>query len=142
MLVYFYTPCERSSGEYIGITMSVYLSVRLSVQIHNQPITFFRFDIGLPYLAHGCIIMRWHVAYIHHPDVTLNFDLKVKFIGFLTCFCVQPITICWYDIGLPFLAYGSITIKRCDTYIHVPDLMLTFDLMVKFIGFWQVWNFC
>ena len=29
---------------------------------------------------------------IHDPDTTLNFDLKVKFIGFLTCFRVWPIT--------------------------------------------------
>ena len=36
--------------------------------------------------------MRRCVVYIYDPDTTLNFDLKVKFIGFLTCFCVQPIT--------------------------------------------------
>ena len=33
--IYVYTPRERSSGGYIGITLSVHLSVRLSVQIHN-----------------------------------------------------------------------------------------------------------
>ena len=53
---------------------------------------FFWFYIGLPFLAHRCITMRRWVAYIHDPDMTLNFDLKVKFIGFLTCFCVRPIT--------------------------------------------------
>ena len=47
------------------------------MQIHVRPITFFWFDIGLPYLAHGCITMRRCVAYIHDPDTTMNFDLKV-----------------------------------------------------------------
>ena len=96
------------------------------------------FDIGLPYLAHGCITIRRCVAYIHDPDTTLNFDLMVKFIGFLTCFCVLPITIFLFDNGLPYLGYGSITMRRCDTYNYVPGLMLTFDLKVKFIGFCHV----
>ena len=78
-------PRERSSGGYIEIT----LSVRLSVQIRVRPITFLWFDIGLPYMAHGCITMRRCVVYIHDPDTTLNFDLKVQFIGFLTCFRVR-----------------------------------------------------
>ena len=82
-----------------------------------------------------CITMRRCVAYIHDPDTTLNFDLKVKFIGFLTCFRVQPITFFWFDIGLPYLAHGSITKRGCVKYIHDPDMTLTFDLKVKFIGF-------
>ena len=65
--------------------MSICLSVRLSVQIRVQPITFLWFDIGLPFLAHGCITMRQCVAYIHDPDTTLNFDLKVKYIESLKC---------------------------------------------------------
>ena len=39
-----------------------------------------------------------------------------------------------FDIGLPDLAHGSITMRRYDKYIHVPDLMLTSDFKVKFIG--------
>ena len=97
-----YTPRERSSGGYIEITLSVRLSVCLSVclsvrpsvrlsvclsvQICVRPITFLWFDIGLPYLAPGCFTMRRCVAYIHDPDTTLNFDLKVKFIGFFDMF--------------------------------------------------------
>ena len=27
--------------------------------------------------------------------------------------------------------------RQCVTYIHDPDMMLTFDLKVKFIGFWH-----
>ena len=49
----------------------------------------FCFNIGLPYLAHGSIIIRGCVGYIHDPNTTLSFDLKVKFIGFLTWLCVQ-----------------------------------------------------
>ena len=75
-------PHKRISGGYIEITLSVRLFVLLSVQIRVRPTTFF--CIGLAYLAHGCITMRRCVAYIHDPDTTLNFDLKVKFIGFMT----------------------------------------------------------
>ena len=35
----------------------------------------------------------------------------------------------------------SDTMRRCDTFIHVPDSMLTFDLKVKFIVFCHVCMF-
>ena len=50
--------------EYKGITLSAFLSV----QIRVRPVTFFWFDIGLPYLAHGCITIRGCVAYICDLD--------------------------------------------------------------------------
>ena len=84
---YFYTPGEWSSGRYIGITLSVRPSVPLSVQIRVRPITFLWFDIGLPYLAHGCITMRRCVAYIHDPDSMLTFDLKVNLKAFVMSSC-------------------------------------------------------
>ena len=88
-----YTPCERSSGGYIGITLPVCLSVRLSFCADSCPAhNFLMFYTVLPYLAHGCITIRRCVMYIHDTDTTLNFDLKVKFVGFLTCFRVRPIT--------------------------------------------------
>ena len=130
-------PRERSSEGYIGITLSVHRSVQVPV----LPITFLWFDIVLPYLAHGCITMRRCVTYIHDPDTTLNFYLKVKFIGVLTCFCVRPITFFWIDIGLPYLAHGCITIRQCVAYIRDPDSMLTFDLKVKFKGFCHVYMY-
>ena len=43
-----------------------YKGITLSVQICVHYITFF-FYIGLPYLAHGCIVMRQNVAYIYDP---------------------------------------------------------------------------
>ena len=40
----------------------------------------------------------------------------------------------WFDVGLPYLADVSITMRRCNTFIHVPDSMLTFDFKFKFIS--------
>ena len=130
-----YPPRTKFRGVYRNhfVCPSVRLSVCPSVCADSCPAhNFFMVCGGLPYLVHGCITMRPCVAYIHDPDTTLNFDLKVKFIGFLTCFRVQPITFLWFDIGLPYLAHGCITIRQCVVYIHDPDSMLTFDLKVKF----------
>ena len=46
-------------------------------------------EVGLPYLAHGCMNMRECVWYIHDSDTTLTFDIKSKFKGFMTWFCAQ-----------------------------------------------------
>ena len=137
--LFFIPPANEVQGVYRN--HSVCLSVRLSVQIRVRPITFLWFDIGLPYLAHGCITIRQCVAYIHDPDTTFNFDLKVKFIGFWTCFRVRPITFLWIDIGLHYLAHGCITIRQCVAYIHDPDSMLTFLTNVKFKGFCHVFMY-
>ena len=76
----FYAPVNEIQG-YEEITLSVRRSVRLSASVS--------FDIGIPYLAHRSITMRGCVKYIHDPDTTLNFDLKIKFLGFMTWLCVQ-----------------------------------------------------
>ena len=83
-------PMNKVKGVYRNhsVCPSVFLSVCADLCLaHN----FFWFDICLPYLAHGCITLRWCVAYIHDPNTTLIFDFKVKFTGVLTCFHVQPI---------------------------------------------------
>ena len=49
---------------------------------------------------------------------------------------------CWFDIGLPYLAHGCISMRQCVTYIYDPDSTLAFDLKVKFIGFCPNCNFC
>ena len=49
------------------------------LSLHVRPLPFVDFDISIPYLAHGSFTMRECVKYIHDPDTTLNFDLKVKF---------------------------------------------------------------
>ena len=78
------------------------------------PGTFFCFIIVLAYLAYGCIKIKHCVLYIHDRDTTMIFDLnKVKFIGFFTSLCVQPITSLSYDIGISYLATGFITMSQC-----------------------------
>ena len=125
---HYYTPVSEVPGEgvYCNHCLSVCLSVRLSLQILVRPISFFCFDIGLPYLAHGCITMRWCLAFIHDLD-------KVKFIGFCHVFMFK-LKLC-FDIGITYLADGSITLKGCVTHIHDPDTTMTFDLKLKLIWF-------
>ena len=55
---------------------------------------FFFIVIGIPYLEHGSITMRWCVKFIHDSHTTLNFDLKDIFIGVMTWLCVQASAIC------------------------------------------------
>ena len=59
-----------------------------------RPLTFVSFDIGIPCLAHGSITIRGGVKYIHDPDMTLNCDLKVKFIGSMTWLLFRPQLFC------------------------------------------------
>ena len=96
---------------------------------------FFCFDISFPYLAHGCITMRGCVVYIHDPDMMLTLDVKVKFIGFLTCQCVWLVNSVCFDIGLPYLAHECINTRQHVVYIHDLCMTLTFDLYVGGGGF-------
>ena len=50
-------------------------------------------------------------------------------------FVSGPKLLICFDIGLPYLAYWCITMRRCVAYIHDPNTTLTFDLNVKFIRF-------
>ena len=60
-----------------SVCPSVCLSFCPSICANSCPAhNFFKFDIGLLYLSHGCILMRRFVAYIHDSDTTLNFDLR------------------------------------------------------------------
>ena len=104
----------------------------------SQKEIFTYFLISHIYNESPCLsvtMRKYDTTYIRDPDTNLNFDLKVKFIGFLTCFRVRPITLFWFDIGLPYLAHGCFTIRRCLAYIHDPDMILNFDLKVKFKRF-------
>ena len=67
--------------------------------------------------------------------MTLIFDLKIKFTGFFTWIRVWPITSVCFDIDIPYLELGSITMRGCVAYLHDPDTTLTFDPKVKIIGF-------
>ena len=106
---------------------SFHLSDSLSISVvsclaHN----IFNFEIGILYLPYGCITTRRYVTYIHDPNTKLTFDFKVKYIGFLTCLCVQPTTSVRFDIGKSYLTHGSINMWQCVAYIHDPDTTLTF----------------
>ena len=72
------------------------------------------------------------VTFIHDPDTTVNFDLKIRYIGVVTSLLFPLITSVCFDISIPYLAHGSIIMRECVTYIHDPN---TFDLKVKFIEF-------
>ena len=106
--------------------------------------------VDLPYFAHGCIPMRRCVTHNHDPDMTLTFGLKVKFIGFLTCFLVRPITFFWFNIGLPYLARRCIIIRLCGVHSwsqYNVDLWpkLKFTGILTCIRVWSItimWHMC
>ena len=111
---------------YIWIT----LSIRLSVQIRVRPITFF-------FVWHWLTIFSKRMyprdAHIHDPDTTFT---NLCVFDMFSCPCHNFFGLT--DIGLPYLAYGYISLRQCVAYIHDPDSMLTFDIKVKFIGFCHV----
>ena len=117
-----------------SVCLSVSPSVCLSVQISVRPISFFWFDMDMPYLAHTSISMRECVVNIYDPDSILTFDLKVILKGFCRVFASDP----WLLFALTLtyhIWHSSITMRVCVAYIHEPDETLTFDLKVKFIAF-------
>ena len=126
--------------------------------LHVRPVTSVSFDIGISNLADWSITMRGCVKFIHDPETTLNFDLKVKFIGFDMFSCLahnffwvwhwptifgtwvyhqeEDMTFfrphLFLSFGLVILcsACGCITMVRCVTYSHELCMTLTFDLYV------------
>ena len=62
--------------------MSVRPSVCLTVQIRVRAITSLFFEVGIPYMAYGCITKRRCVTYIDDLCMTLTFDLNVKIISY------------------------------------------------------------
>ena len=68
-------------------------------------------------------------VHIHDPDMTLNFDLKGKFIGFLTCFRVR-LFLDWHWVTI-FSTWVYHHTTMCRVHIHDPDTTLNFDLKVN-----------
>ena len=97
----------------------------------SGPLLFIWFDIGLPYLGHASVTMRECIVCILDPDRILTFDLKVKFIGFMTWLCVQASAFLSFDIVILCLAHQCIIIVWCVAYIHYLCMTLTFDLNIK-----------
>ena len=82
-------------GGYIGITLSVGPSVVPYVCADTCPAHdfLFCFDIGIFHIWHMGVSPRDDVSRtLYDPDLTLTFDLKVKFIKFLPCLRVRPVT--------------------------------------------------
>ena len=79
----------RRYDTYIQVPDSIVFSfyVLLS-RLHVRHVTSVSFNIVMPYFEHGDITIRGCVKYIRDPDMTLTFDLKVKFIAFKTWLCV------------------------------------------------------
>ena len=103
-----------------------------SVCADSCPAHNFYFGLTLAYHIWHMVVSHKKMCRIHSwSRYDLELWCKGQIYGVLTCFRVRPIIIFWFDIGLPYLAHGSITMKRCDTYIDVPDSMLTFDLKIK-----------
>ena len=50
----------------------------------------------------------------------------------MSCLHLRSVTSVGFDIGIPYLAHGSITMRGCVKYINDSDTTLTFDLKVKF----------
>ena len=159
-------PRERSSGWYIGITLSVRLTIfgtwvyhhKTMCSVHSwsrydlelwpkcqiiclcvRAITFSWFDSGLPHLAHRSITMRRCDMSIHVPDSMLTFDLKVKCIGFMTFLCVQASALLSYDIVIYFVWHEYITMVWCVVYIHELCMTLTSNLNIKIIFSPWIW---
>ena len=63
----------------------------------------------------------------------LTFDLMIKYIGFCHVH-FRPLTSASFDIGIPYLAHGSIPMRECVKYIDDPDTTLNFDLMALCSG--------
>ena len=100
---------------------------------------FFGFDIGLPYLAHGCITMRQcertFMILIQHG---YNIDLysSSNFKVFDMSFCSTQ-NFVWFYIGIP---YWTITIRGFVEYNHDPDATLNFDIKVKWVKYIVFWH--
>ena len=127
--LYLYPTWTKFRG-YIEITMSVCLFVWLcadSCLVRNIFLLWYWHTIFGTWVYHHEKIC---VVFIYDPDTTLTYDLKVKFIGFLTCLFVGPC----FDIGLSYLALWW-TMRWWVTYIRNPNTKFTFDLKVKFIWF-------
>ena len=111
--------------------------------LHVRTVTSVCFDIGILYLAHGSIIMRGCVKYINDPDTTLTFDLKVKFIEFMTWPCVQASSFLSFNIVILCLArkcmyyHGTMcrihlwTLNDSDLWPQYINYIFTIDLRLE-----------
>ena len=62
-----------------------------------------------------------------HSRSRFYVDLWPQIYRLLSCLHVWPLTSVSFDIGIPYLAHGSITMRGCVKYIHDLDTTMTFD---------------
>ena len=120
---------------FIGITLSVCLSVSLSVCLSASSLSVLQSKDSCPaqkvffvlvwhlHAIVGTWHMRRYVAHFHDPDTSLTFDLKVKYKGLMLC---VPASFLIFAIVKLCLARVCITMVRCVAYIH--DQCMTFIL--------------
>ena len=127
----------------------------LLINVFDIIICVYRFELfsQVSDVTHGPFVLLWHWLtisgtrmYLHEATrcipswfgMTLTYDLKVKFIGFLTLLFVRTITFFALTLAYHIRHIGvspwgnSLYIL---IYVHDLDMTLIFDLKVKFIGF-------
>ena len=87
-----------------------------------------------------CQLSTYRILPFYTPENEVEgvWELLCLFVCLPVCLCrfvSGPKLLICFDIGLPYLAYWCITMRRCVAYIHDPNTTLTFDLNVKFIRF-------
>ena len=95
-------------------------------------------------MAYRCITMIRCIVYIYDPDRILTFDLKVKFIAFMTLLCVWASAFLSFNVIILSLAGKCTTMVQCVAYTHDHCMTLTFDLKnyIFIINFSLARSFC
>ena len=136
MFLCYYTPRERSSEGYIGITLSVCSSVCADLcQAHNFFLFLHWLAIFCTWVYHHEMMCRVHSCSRYDLELWPQSQIYRVFDMFL-CLAVNCFLI-WHLLTI-FGTWVYHLMRSCDTYIHVPDSLLSFDLKVKFIGFCHV----
>ena len=103
--------------------------IKYYIELCVLPITYAGLTLAYHIWHMVSITMRRCVAFIHDLDPWPQSQIY----RLLSClhdrslWKTQPVC---FDISIPYLAHGSITMRGCVKYIHDPDTctMLTFDL--------------
>ena len=76
-------------------------------------------------------------AYLHDLYITLNFDLKVKVISFITLIRAQAINSLIFSIDMPYLAHGCITMRQfVKCYVFLSVCLCSFVFRPNFFFLW------
>ena len=96
----------------------------------------------LSYSSNWSINRRWCVTYIHDPNTSLSFDLKVNFLGFLTWLRVQPATVFFCPLTLSYdICFTLVYHHRMMCHIHSWPLY-DLDLCSQYQSYIFTMNLC